>query len=261
MAVAEAATAPDQPAQQRGGKKPDKMSNRKRKATIKNEAAEDDIQIVDVKPRKKAKNAAIDLTHDVQEAIQIAPLPQGKKMKKPQARKSKGHVEDGLPETPEVGSVSEGNGKMAHGGLTSTGSGVTDHSALLEKEVGPADEDDEKRLRRYVHLTHLQEVRRITSASFRAKPPQSYEAIKQRALTQRYGTLCSSTAISFTDMPGSQGCSSLIAGGAALTSVLLRPSRWSAPQAMSTPSKSTKHQAATALTRKRGISASTLFMS
>lgn len=261
MAVADAATAPDQPAQQHEGKKPHKTSNRKRKATIKDEAAEDEVQIVDVKPRKKAKNAAIDLTDDMQDEIHNVPLPQRKKKKKPKARKSKAKVDDGLNEAPEVGSMSEGDGKMADGGLTSAGSDVTDHSAPPEKEVEPADKDEEKRLRRYVRPIRLQEAHRLTSTSFRAKPPQSYEAIKQRALTQRYGTVCSSTETSFTDMPGSQACSLLIAEGAAPTSVLLRPSRWSAPQAMSTPSKSTKRQAATALTRRRGISASTLFTS
>ncbi|EON62829.1 hypothetical protein W97_02054 [Coniosporium apollinis CBS 100218] len=168
MAVADAATAPDQPAQQHEGKKPHKTSNRKRKANIKDEAAEDEVQIVDVKPRKKAKNAAIDLTDDMQDEIHNVPLPQRKKKKKPKARMSKAKVDDELNEAPEVRSMSEGDGKTADGGLTSAGSDVTDHSAPPEKEVEPADKDEEKRLRR-----------------FRAKPPQSYEAIKQRALTQR----------------------------------------------------------------------------
>ncbi|KAJ9660275.1 hypothetical protein H2201_007021 [Coniosporium apollinis] len=167
MAVAEAATAPDQPAQQHEGKKTDKTSNRKRKATVKNEAVEDEVQIVDVKPRKKARNATVDLTNDMQDEIQNALLPQ-KKKRQPKAMKSKANVDHGLHEASNIGLVSEGTGKTADGGLTTTGSGVTDHSVPPEKEVEPADKDDEKRLRR-----------------FRAKPPQSYEAIKQRALTQR----------------------------------------------------------------------------
>lgn len=248
MAVAEAATAPDQPAQQHEGKKTDKTSNRKRKATVKNEAVEDEVQIVDVKPRKKARNATVDLTNDMQDEIQNALLPQ-KKKRQPKAMKSKANVDHGLHEASNIGLVSEGTGKTADGGLTTTGSGVTDHSVPPEKEVEPADKDDEKRLRRCVRPRYFHEARRLTSVSFRAKPPQSYEAIKQRALTQRYGTLYSSTRILFTDISGSQGCSLLIAEGVAPRSVLLRPLRWSAPRAMSTPSRSTSCQAATVLTR------------